>query len=94
MLEPRRESGLVDEHADEVRIGSELRQHALDHQNLDEALQASLHGEEHLGHAPDRNLAHDEVLAEDLAHQIAIPDLFGAGSKQVADRDLGIGQLC
>ncbi len=64
VVEPRRDPRLVEEHLDERVVAAKLRQDALDHHQLLEALHAGLLGQEDLGHAALGELALEDVLAE------------------------------
>ena len=64
MTEPRRHPRLVDEHGDEVRVAGELREDALDRDDLLEAMGARLPGEVHLGHAARRDALEQLVGTE------------------------------
>jgi hypothetical protein len=60
----RRQARLVEEHRDEIRVVRQRRQDALDDEQLLEAGQPALLGEEDLRHPADGDLAQEQVLAE------------------------------
>jgi hypothetical protein len=64
VLEHRGEAGLVDEHANEVRIARELWKDALQSDALREPVKSLTARNENLGHAPGRQAAFNAVRAE------------------------------
>ncbi len=67
MMQGRGETRLVEEHLDERRVARQLRQDPLDHPELLEALESHRAREVELGHATDRDLANQVILAELVA---------------------------
>src|SRR5688500_17662559 len=65
----RAHARLVEEHADELLLLGEVRQHALDGDGLLEPLEASAFGSEHLGHAARGDLLEDLVALLLMSHR-------------------------
>ena len=76
VVELRRELRLVEEHLDELRVLRQVREDALDDQQLLEAHRPVGLGEEHLGHAAGGELAEQLVLPQSHRAE-ALPHLAG-----------------
>nr|MBK7066275.1 hypothetical protein [Deltaproteobacteria bacterium] len=66
VVEPHRDPGLVHEHRAEVRVFRVVREDALDHQRLVDALRAAGAGEVDLRHAAHPESPRDDVATEAL----------------------------
>jgi hypothetical protein len=85
VLQLSRDARLVDEHLDELGIGREVRQDALDREQLRDAVAFHALGEPHLGHAADGHALEQEVLAErdELGRRRGGARAFGLGGLRI-----------
>jgi hypothetical protein len=60
---------LVQEHVDELLLGVQVREDALDHDDALEPAVVELHGAKDLGHPPDRHAIEEEVATERLRRE-------------------------